>query len=157
MALALALGLGLRQLADVAIKALSPGINDPTTAVHALGRVSSLLCSLAARDLGPTALRDADGEARVLLRVPALADFVDLGLSQPRRYGAADPQVQARILQVLIDLGRRAAPDQRAVITDQLARVRQTVAAQPFDQAEQRVLAELARRVEQTWEDAGPR
>ena len=35
---------GLRQLTDVATKALSPGINDPTTAVHALGHISGLLC-----------------------------------------------------------------------------------------------------------------
>ena len=37
---------GLRQLTDVATKALSPGINDPTTAVHALGHISGLLCEL---------------------------------------------------------------------------------------------------------------
>ena len=46
-------GYGLRQLVDVTAKALSPGINDPTTAVHALGHTSALLCELAGRDLGP--------------------------------------------------------------------------------------------------------
>src|SRR3954464_8592418 len=47
------LGFGLRQLVDVVNKALSPGINDPTTAVHALDHVSALLCELARRDPGP--------------------------------------------------------------------------------------------------------
>ena len=45
-------GYGLRQLTDVANKALSPGINDPTTAIHALGHISAFLCDLTDRDSG---------------------------------------------------------------------------------------------------------
>ena len=52
-------GYGLRQLTDVATKALSPGINDPTTAVHTLGHSAALLGEMAQRDLGPAVLRDA--------------------------------------------------------------------------------------------------
>lgn len=143
-------GFGLRQLVDVANKGLSPGINDPTTAVHALGHISAFLCVLVERDLAATVLRDEDEEARVVLRGPDLADFVDLGLSQPRRYGAEDPQVLARILQVLLDLARRVAPDQRSVVVDHLDRVRRTVAAQSFDQTERRALEELGVEVERT-------
>ncbi len=54
------IGYGLRQLTDVATKALSPGINDPTTAVHTLGHSAALLCEMAQRDLGPAVLRDAE-------------------------------------------------------------------------------------------------
>ncbi len=53
------IGYGLRQLTDVATKALSPGINDPTTAVHTLGYSAALLGEMAQRDLGPAVLRDA--------------------------------------------------------------------------------------------------
>lgn len=52
-------GYGLRQLTDVATKALPPEINDPTTAVHTLGHSAALLGEMAQRDLGPAVLRDA--------------------------------------------------------------------------------------------------
>ncbi|MCY7395420.1 MAG: DUF2254 domain-containing protein, partial [Nocardioides sp.] len=80
-------GYGLRQLADVANKALSPGINDPTTAIHALGHISAFLCDLTGHDLGPQLLRDQDDRVRVTMHCPDLAAYVDLGISQPRRYG----------------------------------------------------------------------
>lgn len=140
---------GLRQLSDVANKALSPGINDPTTAIHALGHISAFLCELTDRDLGAELMRDEDDRVRVTLRRPDLATYVDLGISQPRRYGRADPQVLEKIFQVLLDLSHRATPDQRPVVRDQLARLRTTVEAQSFDSDERTALAELGRRIEQ--------
>ncbi len=145
-------GYGLRQLTDVANKALSPGINDPTTAIHALGHISAFLCALTDRDLGPELLRDDQGRVRVVLQRPDLAAYVDLGISQPRRYGAADPQVLESIFHVLRDLSHRVGPAQRQVIRDQLERLRVTVAAQPFDAAEHAALARLGRQVEQNLE-----
>lgn len=142
-------GHGLRQLTDVANKALSPGINDPTTAIHALGHISAFLCDLSDRDLGPKLLRDEDDRVRVTLHGPSLATYVDLGISQPRRYGAADPQVLEKIFQVLLDLSHRAAPDQRPTIRAQLERLRTTVAGQSFDSVEQAALAQFGRRIEQ--------
>ncbi len=147
---------GLRQLTDVASKALSPGINDPTTAIHALGHISAFLCALTDRDLAPELLRDEDDRVRVVLRRPELADLVDLGIAQPRRYGAADPQVLERILQVLLDLSRRVAPHQRTIVAEQLQRARDTVEAQDFDDAERAGLAALARRVEAQLGDSRP-
>lgn len=142
-------GYGLRQLADVANKALSPGINDPTTAIHALGHISAFLCDLTDHALGPVLLRDEDDRVRVTLQRPDLAAYVDLGISQPRRYGATDPQVLEKIFQVLLDLSHRAAPEQRPVIRDQLERLRGTVEAQSFDSAERTALAELGQRIDQ--------
>jgi len=103
---------GLRQLTDVAIKALSPGINDPTTAVHALGHSAALLCGLARGQLGPRRLADADGRVRVELRRALLDDLVRLAVDQPRRYGASDPDVLARLLALLADLAWAADPVQ---------------------------------------------
>ncbi len=142
-------GLALRQLTDVANKALSPGINDPTTAVHALGYISAFLCDLSDRDLSPELLRDEKERVRVTLLRPDLASYVDLGISQPRRYGAADPQVLAKIFHVLLDLSYRAAPEHWPVVRDQLGRLRDTVEAQSFDSDERTALAELGRRIEQ--------
>jgi len=142
-------GYGLRQLADVANKALSPGINDPTTAIHALGHISAFLCDLTDHDLGAQLLRDGDGRVRVTMHRPDLAAYLDLGISQPRRYGAADPQVLEKIFQVLLDLSHRAAPEQSPVVRDQLERLRGTVTAQSFDSEEGTALAELGRQIEE--------
>ncbi|GAA1795773.1 DUF2254 domain-containing protein [Nocardioides hankookensis] len=141
-------GYGLRQLTDVANKALSPGINDPTTAIHALGHISSFLCALSDRDLGPGLMRDADDRVRVVLHRPDLASYVDLGVSQPRRYGAQDPQVLQKLHQVLLDLSSRADPDQRPVVRDELERLRATVAAQPFDAFERAKLDAMDSKIQ---------
>ncbi len=141
-------GYGLRQLTDVANKALSPGINDPTTAVHALGHISALLCELADHDLSPVVLADEQGHPRVVLHRPDLAEMVDTALTQPRRYGASDPQVMARLYALLAELAWRCRPDQHHVVADQLARLRDTVAVQDFDAVEVRQLAAAASRVQ---------
>ncbi len=128
---------GLRQLTDVAIKALSPGINDPTTAVHVLGHSSALLCDLAGRRLGSTVHRDDDGVARVVIRRPELADLLELAVAQPRRYGAADAEVQSGLLRLLRELAWcTTVPEHRSVIATQLGRARRTVSSQDFDDVE---------------------
>jgi uncharacterized membrane protein len=144
------IGFALRQLTDVANKALSPGINDPTTAVHALGHSAALLCELAGRALGPRVLRDDAGRERVLLHRPTLADLVDVAVAQPRRYGASDPAVLTAIFVLLRELAWRVAPDQHAVVIGELARLRTTVSGQDFDDHENRQLTELGDRVEHT-------
>ena len=80
-------GYGLQQVTDVVVKALSPGVNDPTTAVHALGHSSALLCEALEYRLGPKLLRDEQGRVRVVLARPHLDDLLDGALAQPRRYG----------------------------------------------------------------------
>ncbi len=121
---------GLRQLTDVAVKALSPGINDPTTAVHALGHSAALLCELAGGELGPRRLVDADGRVRVELRRASLDDLVRLAVDQPRRYGASDPDVLARLLALLADLAWAADPvEAEPCVRRELGRLQQTVAA----------------------------
>lgn len=92
---------GLRQLTDVAVKALSPGINDPTTAVHALDHSSALLCDLALHHRGRRLLHDDQQRLRVSVPEPGLPDLLDLAINQPRRYGAAEPDIQARLLTLL--------------------------------------------------------
>jgi uncharacterized membrane protein len=140
-------GYGLRQLTDVANKALSPGINDPTTAVHALGHVSAILCQLAGRDLRPVVLRDRDDEARVFLRRPGLGEIVDAAINQPRRYGSSDPQVMTRLFNLLEELSWHL--DDHAVVRDQLERTRNTVRGADFDETERYQLEIAATRVEE--------
>ena len=96
-------GFGLRQLTDVANKALSPGINDPTTAVHAIDHISVVLCQLAGCELGPVEHTGDDG-ARVVVNRPDLEHMLEMSLTQIRRYGAGDPLVVARLYHLLDEL-----------------------------------------------------
>ncbi len=138
-------GFGLRQITDVATKALSPGINDPTTAVHALGHTAALLCELTGRDLGPRLIRDDEDEVRAVLARPDFADLLEVALAQPRHYGAADPAVAERLLVLLREVGWCARePAQREAVAAQLARVRRSLEAQDFDETERTRLAALA-------------
>ena len=139
---------GFKQITDVASKALSPGINDPRTAVHALGHSAALLALVAGRVLGPTVLRDDDGRARLYRDLPDLTDLLDLAVSAPRRYGAADPDVLARLLALLAEVAwSTEVPAHRQAVSDQLVRVERSIGAQDFDDAEQERLAELAETV----------
>jgi uncharacterized membrane protein len=140
---------GLRQLTDVAVKALSPGINDPTTAIHALGHCSALLCELAQADLGPALLGDENGQIRVIVQRPDLAELLDNAIAQPRRYGAGDPAVLGRLLWLLRELAwRTSQPAHHQAIRSQLERLQLVISGQDFDGAEQADLAELGTMVQ---------
>ena len=87
----------LRMLVDIAIRGLSPAINDPTTAVQALDRIEALLIELANRHPGPSVLVDDDGTPRAMIRAPRWAAYMELGLMEIRRYGAESPQIVRRL------------------------------------------------------------
>ncbi|NNJ03476.1 DUF2254 domain-containing protein [Streptomyces sp. PKU-MA01144] len=140
-------GFGLRQLTDIAAKALSPGINDPTTAVHALSHSSALLCEMVGRDLGPRLLRDDHQQVRVVLRRPDLGDLLGLAVDQPLRYGAAEPAVLARIAMLLRELAWCSTPEHNPPITAALARLRATIDAGDLDATERHRLAGLTESV----------
>ncbi len=111
---------GLRQLVDVAVKALSPGVNDPTTAVHAIGHLGSILCLLAGRNLSPMIRTDDKGRPRVILPVRTLEDYLDVTCRQIRLYGARDAVVAVELLEMLAEVGRCATHDeQRAAVRHQ--------------------------------------
>lgn len=148
-------GYGLRTLTDVANKALSPGINDPTTAVHALGHTSALLRELAHHDLGPVAFSDDDGQVRLVLARLDLAELLDMAITQPRRYGAGDPLVLARLFTLLAELAWDAPASARPVIAAQRYRLRATTGAQDFDSTERTRLAQLAEQVEHSLSGGG--
>ncbi|GAA1469040.1 DUF2254 domain-containing protein [Microbacterium thalassium] len=144
-------GFGLRQLADVAAKALSPGVNDPTTAVHALGHIAAVLGDLAERDERPAAWADADGAARLIPAGGGFADFAEVGLQQIRRYGAGDPDVAARLFAVIDDVAWRARrPSERDVLLGQLERLEASVAREDYDEVERARFADLGARARAT-------
>jgi uncharacterized membrane protein len=107
---------GVRQLADVASKALSPAINDPYTAVQAVDHLSVVLASLAQRTLGPVSVTDASGVPRVHVPARTWEYFVDLGLGQVRRYGHTEPRVVLALFRVARDIATFCDSEQRAAV-----------------------------------------
>lgn len=95
---------GFRQLVDVAVKALSPGVNDPTTAVHALAHLTALLVVLAGRHVAPHIHCDESGVVRAITPARDLGVYLDLACGQIRRYGAAEPAVTTELLRMLLDV-----------------------------------------------------
>ncbi len=113
---------GLRQLVDVAERALSPGINDPTTAVQALDEVHDLLRRLAVRPLDGGQRLDGDGRLRVLLRQERYEDYLSLALDEVEQYGADALQVQHRLDAMLEDLVGAARDEHRPAVLERIAR-----------------------------------
>ncbi|WP_369242453.1 DUF2254 domain-containing protein [Streptomyces sp. R21] len=98
------LGFGLRQLSDIALRALSPAVNDPTTAVQALDRIVQFLAALTRRPLDTSLHRDRRGAVRLVQPVPGWTELVDLGFAEIRGCAAESPQVTRRMVAGLDDL-----------------------------------------------------
>lgn len=127
------IGLGLRQLTDVAVKALSPGINDPTTAIHAINHSAAFLCELDPADLGPRTRHDAQGRTRVTFGLPPFGELLGMAVDQPRSYGAADPEVLLSIMALLQSVAWRCGPAIAPQLLVQLGRTRRAATGRGFD------------------------
>ncbi|HVN33809.1 MAG TPA: DUF2254 domain-containing protein [Casimicrobiaceae bacterium] len=101
-----------RILVDIALKALSPAINDPTTGVLAIDQVHRLLRVLGKRELHGEVIPDAAGNQRVIFRTPNWDDFVHVACTEIRACGANNIQI-ARRLRAMLDNLRRTLPEHR--------------------------------------------
>ena len=115
----------LRILVDIAIRALSPAVNDPTTAVETLGRIEDLLLMLGTRQLPDGVYKNADGEVRFIYRTPTWDDFLTLAFTEIRTYGADSPLLVAKLrntfsgLRELVPDWRRKALDQQSALLEE--------------------------------------
>jgi uncharacterized membrane protein len=94
---------GIRQLVDMACKALSPAVNDPYTAVQAIDHLSVIFCALAARPLGDDVVRDEAGSAVVIVPGRRFGDYLATMCGLIRRFGAPEPTVAVALLRLLTD------------------------------------------------------
>jgi len=108
---------GLRLLVDVAIRALSPAVNDPTTAVQALDQIEAVLLRLAARPLGTATVHDREGHVRLIVPRPGWDALLDLALAEILHYGSDSLQVQRRLRALLDTLARAVPPPRAAALT----------------------------------------
>jgi uncharacterized membrane protein len=123
-------GFAVRIMVDVAIRALSPAVNDPTTAVQVLDHLEELL-----REMGTTSLerrgelRDDDGRLRVVVPSQRWEDFLTLAVTEIREYGAPSIQVMRRLRTLLEGLRDEVLDEYRPAVDEELRRLDATVAA----------------------------
>ncbi|AIV33044.1 hypothetical protein NI25_05460 [Streptomyces sp. CCM_MD2014] len=132
------LAFGLRQLSDIGLRALSPAVNDPTTAVQALDRVVQILATLSRRPLDAVPHRDRRGAVRLVQPVPGWTELVDLGFAEVRACAVGSPQVTRRLLAGLDDLLLLVPPERRGPLLRHRELLRQAVertAPTPADRA----------------------
>jgi uncharacterized membrane protein len=96
--------MAFRVLVDIALRALSPAINDPTTAVQVLDCEEDLLRMLAGRDLDAGEITGPHGRTRVLLALPAWDDFVALAVDEIVEAGADKSRIRGRVERLLHEL-----------------------------------------------------
>ncbi|QLE74703.1 DUF2254 domain-containing protein [Streptomyces rectiverticillatus] len=130
------LGFGLRQLSDIAQRALSPAVNDPTTAVQCLDRITQFLAALARRPLGALHHCDRRGAVRLVQDVPGWADLVDLGFAEIRGCATGSPQVTRRLMAALEDLWWLVPEDRRPPLERHRALLEHAVARTVPDAAD---------------------
>jgi uncharacterized membrane protein len=118
---------GFRQLVDIGERALSPAVNDPTTAVEVLNQLHDLLRRLAARPF-PTGQRlDSDGTLRLVYPVLSWEGYVHLAVDEILFYGATSLEVMRRLRSMLEDLRTVAPGDRELVLEEALAELDATV------------------------------
>jgi uncharacterized membrane protein len=123
---------GMRQLVDVACKALSPAINDPYTAVQAIDHLSVIFCAMAVRPLGDDVARDPKSGSMVLVPGRRFGEYLAVLCGMIRRYGASEPIVCLALLRLLgscaaligDDPARRSAIEKQVLLIVQDAELR---------------------------------
>ena len=110
-----------RIIADIALKALSPAINDPTTAVIAIDQLHRMLRSVGKRHLRADELNDDSGQLRVIFRTPNWDDFVNLAFSEIRACGSHNLQIVRRLRAMIENLVETLPVRRHAALRQQLS------------------------------------
>ena len=110
-----------RILVDIAIKALSAAINDPTTAVLAIDQLHRLLRRTGRRNLRTDHIVDQRGNLRVILRTPNWKDFVHLTFTEIRFYGAGNIQIARRLHAMIKNLMKTLPPERHPILEEELS------------------------------------
>ncbi len=101
----------VRQLVEVALRALSPAINDPFTAMSAVDWLGAALARMATTEFPPRYRHDADGRLRVVAQVPTFGGIAHTIFSRIRHYGGSSPMVLNRLLEAVAAFGPHIRDD----------------------------------------------
>ena len=135
----------IRLLVDIAIRALSPAVNDPTTAVQALDQIEDLLLRLGRRRLEIGALHDHAGSLRLVVPYPTWDDFLSLAFDEIRYCGATSVQVMRRMKALAADLIAALPPERNKSLRHHQRRLDATI-ARSFEDADEKQEASIEDR-----------
>jgi hypothetical protein len=117
-----------RLLADIGLRALSPAVNDPATAVQVLDTIQGRLVPLASRDLDVTEIADDAGAVKVVLALPSWDDYLRIAVDDFIESGSRSPMVLLRARALLAGLVDAAPPQRRSPVTWRLQRAEELAA-----------------------------
>ena len=130
----------IRLLVDIAIKALSPAINDPTTAVQTIDQLEDLLRRLGAAELDAGNVEDENGSLRLVFPTPTWEDYLTLAFDEIRQFGSSSVQVLRRMRAALVGLAESLPSEDRAQAARRyLEHLDHGIEASPFDVEDQRM------------------
>jgi uncharacterized membrane protein len=132
-----------RIIVDIALKALSPAINDPTTAVIAIDQLHRLLRRTGNRNLRTHELLDTSGKLRVIIRTPKWEDFVNLAVTEIRHSGVNNIQIARRLRAMVENLIETLPESRHSALRQQLVLLDRDV-ERGFINPEDRMLACVA-------------
>jgi uncharacterized membrane protein len=110
-----------RIVIDIALRALSAAINDPTTAVLAIDQLHRMLRLVGKRDLRTDEIRGASGELRLIFRTPNWEDFVHLTFREIRSCGSSNLQIARRLRAMIDNLVQTLPAHRHAALTTELS------------------------------------
>jgi uncharacterized membrane protein len=111
---------GIRQIVDVAMKALSPGINDTSTAVTCIDYLTAILTRLASRKV-PSSHRYEDGQLRVIAKCPSFESLLGESFDQIRSNARGNIAIMLRMLGALETIANQTAmPDRQSALREQV-------------------------------------
>jgi len=137
----------IRLLVDVAIKALSPAVNDPTTAVQAIDQIEDLLRRLGRRSLEDVHAKDGEGIVRLIYPTPNWEDFLKLGFDEIRQYGANSVQVMRRLRSALAGVAESISDKTRiAAIERYVQQLDLVISRSPLDPEDRKTASQEDRQ-----------
>jgi uncharacterized membrane protein len=115
---------GVLQIVDIALKAISPAVNDPTTAISCVDQLSRILIRFAAREPPEDLLYDPPGIVRASIGWIHFEHMVDAAFEQIRMYSKTDVAVSLRLLRALGDIAASTPdPDFRRILSERGVRI----------------------------------
>jgi len=118
----------IRMMVDIANRALSPAVNDPTTAVQVLEHIGAVLCLIGGTDFTKRTKSTVPGTPAVVVMVThSWEDFVMLALTEIREFGASSVQITRRLRALLEELLETVLPEHRGAVEEEIRRLDATI------------------------------
>ncbi len=137
-------GRGLMELTDIAVRALSPGVNDPTTAIACVDRLTQIIALLGERQINDI-VEMKDGVRRVVVRQPSFEDVAMPPLRQLRHHGSGDPAVALRLIESNMRLASLVLPERRHLFSSEARQVLQAASILIKNETDLEILAGAVR------------